>query len=104
MLPAESKVPADGSRREAAVAGPPIPVASALPLPATVVIIPLGVTLRIRRLDESAIYKLPRRSNAIPTGYCSDALVAGPPSPENAGLPLPAKVEILPSPVTFRMR
>ena len=50
----------------------------------------------MRSLDRSDIYKFPFSSAANPEGKLSFALTAGPPSPENPALPIPAKVEMLP--------
>src|ERR1035437_8399760 len=60
-----------------------------LPSPATVVIVPPD-TFRIRLLSRSAMKRLPAESTATPWGYQSDALVAGPPSPEKPAFPFPA--------------
>src|SRR5438552_17933212 len=84
------------------MAGPPSPEEPIVPLPATVLMTPFGVTLRIRL--KSAMNRLPVASAATPWGAPRDALVAGPPSPEPALLPLPATVLIIPSRVTFRIR
>src|SRR6266545_2152221 len=67
--------------RAALVAGPPSPEYSGLPLPATVVMIPLGEILRMRLLRESAMNRLPAPSTAGPTGEDSCAPMAGLPSP-----------------------
>ena len=52
-------------------------------MPATVLIIPSGVTLRILLLPSSAINKLPAASSTTSDGWLSWAAVAGPPSPLN---------------------
>ena len=64
--------------RRASVAG----VVRSVPLPATVVIIPLVPTLRMRLLHVSAMNRLPVASTATPEGPFNSALVAAPPSPE----------------------
>ena len=54
-------------------------------LPATVVMVPL-LTIRIRLLPKSAMYRFPARSAATSGGSEMPAPVAGPPSPrEDAG-------------------
>jgi len=60
------------------VACPPSPEKPRVPLPATVVMIPFGATLRMRAL--SAMNRLPCASTAMPVGTIV-ALVAGMPSP-----------------------
>ena len=62
-----------------------------VPLPATVVMMPLADTFRIRPLKESAIKRFPEASTATPTGLHSDAAVAGPPSPEKPGIHCPRR-------------
>src|SRR5207244_970388 len=54
MLPAASTAIPHGRAIEAAVAGPPSPAKVELPLPAIVVMTPLGETLRMRWFKESA--------------------------------------------------
>ena len=88
----------------ASVAGPPSPANPATPLPATVVIVPSGSMRRMRWFPASAMNTLPSWSSATPVGYCRLAAVAGPPSPRNEGMPLPAIVVIVPSGVTRRIR
>src|SRR5579863_8467509 len=92
----------------AAVAGPPSPHAlvglgHALPLPATVEIIPVEMlTSRIRFAPESATKKLPALSRATFAGNPNVAFVAGPPSPQPGGADwhttpvMPATVAIVP--------
>ncbi len=75
------------------------------PLPATVLMIPLGETLRMRPLLESAMKTFPLASTAMSSGPANAAFVAGPPSPnQQQPCPLPAIVVINPSTPTFRMR
>ena len=74
---------------EAAVAGPLSPPKAAAPLPATVTIVPSGLTMRTRLLFVSAM-KRPLASITRLKGAASFALVAGPPSPLKPELPLPA--------------
>src|ERR1700757_221154 len=47
------------------------------------------------------MYRLPALSTATPTGLLRLALVAGPPSPENPCVPLPATTVRIPAAVTF---
>ncbi len=84
------------------MANPPSPENAAVPFPAMVVMIP-PKTFRMRLLKVSARYRLPAASTATPPGSLRVALVAGPPSPENPTLPLPATVVMIP-PDIFRMR
>ena len=103
-LPAVSKTTAQGRFRPALVAVPPSPERPKVPFPATVVIMPLAFTLRMRLFDLSAMYRLPKVSTVSPTGPYKLALVACPPSPEKLKLPLPATVVIIPLVSTLRMR
>src|SRR5277367_5045955 len=50
--------------------------------------------LRMRWLNESAIYRLPEESNVRPKGKFNWALVGAPPSPEKPAVLLPAYVLI----------
>jgi hypothetical protein len=75
-----------------------------VPLPATVVMIPVGDTRRTRPAPASAIKKLPSGSTATPIGSLKLAAVAGPPSPESPNQPVPATVLIVPSANTRRTR
>ena len=72
--------------------------------PATVLIMPLA-TRRILLLPKSAMYTLPAPSTATSVGSESAAAARGPPSPlKMPVVPVPAKVEIVPSGVTRRTR
>src|SRR5690242_20704856 len=102
-FPAESTPTDPGELRDALVAAPLSPANVAVPLPATVVRTPL-LSFRTRLLFWSAIYKLPALSNAMPDGEFNDALSAGPPSPANPDVPLPATVVMMPALSTLRMR
>ena len=79
-------------------------------MPATVVMIPAGLTMRTRLLPVSAMYTSPAASTARPAGSFAPhwgrraALVARPPSPENPNWPLPAIVAIVPSGLITRTR
>ena len=74
------------------------------PPPTTVEMIPAGDMLRTRRLALSAIRRFPCESKASPNGAARVALIAGPPSPENAGCPVPATVVMMPLRSIFLMR
>jgi hypothetical protein len=88
------------------VAAPPSPLYVVLPVPAMVDIIPVEiVTLRIRWLLESEIYKFPAESRYTSKGPFNPADVAAPPSPENPLDPVPANVVMMPvDAVTLRIR
>jgi hypothetical protein len=89
-LPAASSAMPQGRCSEAAVGSPPSPPKPALPLPATVAMLPVaGSTTRIRWLSVSAMNSRPSPSIAMSRGHASDASVAGPPSPEKPAAPLP---------------
>jgi hypothetical protein len=66
-------------------------------VPATVVMIPLGVTSQITLFAESAMRKSPWASTATNVGSLSEAAVAAPPSPELPDDPLPVAVKIVPA-------
>jgi hypothetical protein len=66
MFPAASTAMAIGVSNIAAVACPPSPAKSAVPLPATVVMMPLAETFRIRLFPVSAMKRFPEPSTAIP--------------------------------------
>src|SRR5947207_2716491 len=86
----------DGELRLALVAASPSPAKLGLPLPATVVMIPVAaVTLRIRWLELSAMYRLPLASTATPAGTLRLAFVAAPPSPAKPKTPLLATVVMI---------
>ena len=94
MSPPPLTATPDGQLRRALVAGPRSPLLPWGPLPATVVMTP-ETTERTRLLPESAMSSVmpsPPRFTAV--GYDSDALMADPPSPLKAGVPLPATVVI----------
>jgi hypothetical protein len=59
-----------------------------------------AVTLPMRPLPPSVMYKFPAVSTAAPGGPPSAALVAGPPSPEKPLFPFPATVVRLPPGLT----
>src|SRR4051794_18298482 len=88
----------------AEVAGPPSPPAPDEPVPATVLIVPSGATARTRLLKVSAIRKPPSAVADTAVGLASAAAVAGPPSPENPNVPVPAAVVITPVGDTRRIR
>src|SRR5438876_199005 len=66
--------------------------------------IPLEETLRMRELYPSAKNRFPARSRATPADAYSQALMAGPPSPEKPKPPAPATVVMIPLEETLRMR
>src|SRR5262245_53474874 len=80
----------------AAIAEPPSPEKPGSPFPATVVMIPPGLTRRTRSLAISAKNCSPAAPAARPMGRCRHAWVAGPPSPEKPAWPVPARVTIVP--------
>ena len=104
--PSVSSASASGVSNVAAVAGPPSPLNPVAPVPAIVVIVPVvAATKRMRFPPVSATYRLPAPSTATPCGECSRAAVAGPPSPVEPDVPLPATVVMMPVPTaTLRMR
>src|SRR6266850_1744648 len=121
MKSVESGATASENREDpspALVAGPPsptvlfgIPDPQFRPDPATVVMIPSGVTLRTRWLQLSPMYSEPSGPSATPPGWLNLAWSAGPPSPENAPKllgsgagPLPAAVRRIPSGPIVRTR
>ncbi len=65
-------------------------------MPAIVVIIPAVSTCRTRLLSLSAMNIIPALFNQTLRGLLKAANVAGPLSPPNAALPLPATVERTP--------
>src|SRR3974377_321638 len=103
-FPSGSTARAIGLLSCAEVAGPPSPAKPAVPFPATVLITPSGVTLRIRLLLKSAMKRLPAQSKARPVGELSFAEVAGPPSPEKPSDAVPTTVLITPSGVILQTR
>ena len=86
------------------MADPPSPENPARPFPATVEMIPLVSTIRIRLLPASAIYNLPDLSTTMLIGRFSLALVAKPKSPEYPEIPFPATVVITPLILIFLTR
>src|SRR5215467_4325585 len=101
-LPSGPTATPTGVFRLAAVAGPPSPqgavaLAHVCPVPATVVMTPSAPTRRIRSLPASAMYRLPSGPSATPLGKISVAAVAGPPSPLDPWVPVPATVVRTPS-------
>src|SRR5512139_3235054 len=91
----------------AAVAGPPSPLKPISPVPATVVMIPSGLIFRIREFDPK--YNAPSLATTASIRYRNEACVAGPPSPQGFvdgehALPFPAKVVMIPSEPTWRIR
>ena len=67
-LPSASTATLDGPLSWAAVAGPPSPLKPPIPSPATVLMIPAELTLRMRWLKVSAMNRLPAPSTATSDG------------------------------------
>ena len=93
----------EGAFSEAWIAGPRSPSPSAWP-PATVVMIPLALTRRMRLLPVSAIRNEPSGRAATSRGAFSEAPVAASPSPPKPALADPATVVMTPVGLTRRMR
>jgi len=93
-----------GANNWACVAGPSSPPNPAVPVPATVEILPSGDTFRTTDHRTSEKNKLPAGSRTRPIGIPMEAKVAGPPSPLQPFFPFPAIVLILPSGSTRRIR
>jgi hypothetical protein len=91
-----------GAFSTATLAGPRSPSVS--PPPATVVMIPLVLTRRMRLLPVSAIRNEPSGRAATSRGALSVAPVAASPSPPKPALPFPATVVITPAGLTRRTR
>jgi len=87
-----------GEWSSALVAGPLSPLYPAVPLPATVTILPPGppTTSRMTLLPASAMKILPEASRKTELGKLSSALVAGPLSPVYPAVPFPATEAISP--------
>src|SRR2546430_4858660 len=101
-LPLESKARASGLQSRASLGSPPSPEKPHPPgVPANVLIMPFE-TSRMMQFCCSAINRLPDVSTAIPVGPYNSALVALPPSPEEPGVPVPARVEMTPPAGTLR--
>jgi hypothetical protein len=92
-----------GLRRWAAVAAPPSPEKLEVPVPATVEMMPVADTLRMRSLPVSAMRNPPSAVGVTARGSLSAALVAAAPSPAYELAPDPATVVMEPS-STRRMR
>ena len=105
MFPAVSSDTDTGLFSVAPVAGAPSPVWLAVPSPAMVVMMPVAaVTLRMRLLPESTMYRLPAVSIATSDGPLNCAAVASPLSPLDPSTPVPATVLMMPVvAVTLRM-
>src|SRR5437764_334599 len=105
MLLDPSTVTVLGTFIVAKVAAAPSPVVDAVPVPATVVMIPDVSTLRILLLPLSAMYPLPKLSKATSQGALKVADVAAPVSPVEPVVPVPAQVVMTPvAMVIFRTR
>src|SRR5262249_30956005 len=80
----------EGFESWAEVAGPPSPRKPAMPMPATVEIVPSVATFLTRWPSNSEMYTFPAASTATLRGVISWALMAGPPSPVDPFSPVPA--------------
>lgn len=88
---------------KAALAGPLSPSFPYVPVPATVVMIPVPPsTRRIRLFLLSPMKMLPSASTVTFHGSLSNALTAGPPSPLQPNVPVPATRRMMPSEVILR--
>ena len=101
-LPTLSSTTPNGPCSSAAVAGPPSPVVPSVPLPARVVMMPSGATLRTTKFPLSAMSRLPEASTYRPVGSLSSAWEAGPLSPVYPAVPVPATVVMMPLVSTLR--
>jgi hypothetical protein len=102
-LPAVSSAIARGGDRPAETAAKPSPLSIKLPFPAMVEMTPLTAsTRRIRKFWLSEIKAFPWLSTATLFGWFKAARAAGPESPENPEMPVPARVETNPLVETLR--
>lgn len=60
-----------------------------------VIVPPLSATLRSRKFASSLMMTSPLKSTTAERGQKMHALVAGPPSPQNAATPVPAIIDTL---------
>ncbi|RYG51427.1 hypothetical protein EON66_10770 [archaeon] len=91
------------------MAAPPSPLKPAVPVPATLLMLPLSSTRRMRWLLVSAMNSTTPPVTELyhadtPFGYSSCAAVAGPPSPLKPGVPVPATLLMMPLSSTRRMQ
>jgi hypothetical protein len=95
----------DGLFSVAELADRPSALKPETPVPAKIIMVPFGHTLRMRLLSVSAMKTLPVVvSTATSTGFCKVAEVAGPPSSMELSTSVPATVVIVPFDHTLRMR
>ena len=82
------------------------PVTAPDPLTETVARVVITPAAEIRRIlpPASAKRTFPEESTAMPVGKLTVAFAAGPPSPEEPGVPFPATVAMIPSSPTRRIR
>src|SRR5947199_8862816 len=80
----------------ARVAAAPSPVVVAVPVPATVEMIPEVLTSLIRLFPPSAMNAFPEESKAMSHGVLRVAEVAAAVSPVKLQVPVPAKLEMMP--------
>ena len=104
MFPLPSSAMPMGRANCAWSAGPPSPPKLSSPVPATVVMVPLVSSRRMRELRVSAMNRLPALSTATPKGEANCAWTAGPPSPPKPRSPVPATVVMVPEESTRRIR
>ena len=84
------------------MADPPSPLKAAAPVPAAMVMSPVRPsTRRIRWSPTVDTNTLPAASTATPVGVCNPAAVAGPPSPPEPTVPVPATGEMIAAGVTL---
>ena len=101
--PSAVVVTPSGAFSWAAAGGPPSPAAPGVPVPATLVIVPVASTRRMRLSPVSAMRKPPPMIGATLEGAFSEAWTAGPRSPSPSAWP-PATVVMIPLVLTRRMR
>ena len=104
MVPPASTARPPGKFKEARVAWPPSPLNPAVPVPATVVMLPAVSTFRIRWLSRSEIKTFPATLMARAVGLLRAAEVAAAASPLKPAAPFPAKVVTFPPASTLRTR
>src|ERR1035438_1763192 len=101
-FPAESTATLLGTLRTAAEPGPLSPPNPVWPFPATVVMVPDGVTLRTRLAVGSAMYRLAEETTATDEGLSRRDWMDGPPSPTE--VTVPANVVMAPPTTNRRTR
>ena len=103
--PVVSTARPDGLESESAVGATAVLQVVVAPPPANRVTLPAVSTLRMQAAPVSAMYTLPAASTATPRGAFSRSAATGPAKVQALAAPVPpAKVEIVPSVATTRMR